>query len=252
MIEIEKRMCKTMKRGMSSTPPQPETPTLTDCKTQVAGKCTLCTNGSYLTMTGICLPADGPGCPPGFIQHGSGTEGKECKECNGQARRRNLQKTEQAAAKCDPCGNGRVSKTNHDGCQNIQDTCDQSQCRSCAKCIKASESHLTGCLDPKDNCTDFNKVWCPGFMDALTKCEGFSLGCYHKLLCHSPQICPSWKTHRCGVKCTPPTSCSFLQTNSTSEVPSESSVSQIFSQRNRVSSSHVNSLDAALQGKCSG
>merc|ERR1719231_811606 len=32
----------------------------------------------------------------------------------------------------------------------------------------------------------------------MTDCEAFSQGCFFKLMCHSPCVCPEWKRVRCG------------------------------------------------------
>ena len=52
----------------------------------------------------------------------------------------------------------------------------------------------------QSNCVNFDEVWCHKFWSTIYDCEGYSVGCFFKLMCHSPCVCPEWKKVRCGGK----------------------------------------------------
>jgi len=104
------------------------------------------------------------------------------------------------------CGNGRVPKTGSDDCALAQDFCTPEQCGKCAACLKQATYPLHKCYrklkeEQKDiapQCLDLNSVWCSELQYHFMQCEKTSWPCYLHLLCHSPCICPSWKSVRCG------------------------------------------------------
>jgi hypothetical protein len=112
-------------------------------------------------------------------------------------------------------------------------------------------------------------LWCQDWTYTLVNCEGTSIGCYYKILCHHPCVCDSWKDVPCGGKtsgnmsqCTQEMKKALLQGNLQSAVEPVTVSSHSMIQR---SSSHTNTMrdgrnvlgfrkesqiDDAVLGKC--
>ena len=145
----------------------------------------------------------------------------------------------------------------HDMCQNIQDTCSLAQCEKCAACLDEASPKLTKCMErhknnkgatAQRNCVDFGKVWCHKFWSTIFDCEGYGAGCFFKLMCHSPCVCPEWKKVRCGGK----ESGSPEECNAGKASMFQASLQGNTSSRNEAAheiSDQTTSLDESLSGK---
>lgn len=132
-----------------------------------------------------------------------------CSLCQGSARRRHTQyqgnminatMTEGSDA-CTRCPAGEIPQIDADECQSIQDTCDKKDCEACATCMETSEKDLAQCVLEQESdveCVNPGSMWCSAAIANLAECQSFSLGCYYRIQCHHPCICPEWKSIHCG------------------------------------------------------
>jgi len=159
-------------------------------KCPVKGKCSKCAAGRHLSTMQTCIAT----CPPGEVFDNA--QGN-CIPCDGQ-----VVHHADGNSSCVECPNGHVQVIGQDECQNIQDTCTPDQCQTCQECLQKAKPKVARCMLRKRkytrSCLNFDEVWCHKFWGYLNNCAGFSMGCFFKLMCHEPCICPEWKAVRCG------------------------------------------------------
>lgn len=73
-------------------------------------------------------------------------------------------------------------------------------------------------------------------------CEGYSYGCYLKILCSSASVCETWKGVNCGGK----TDTKLLQMQQENSTGSQALIQRLGDKSIQSSSG----LDGSLQGKC--
>ena len=130
-------------------------------------------------------------CPPGYINVDTATTSGvgKCEVCQGKVHTK---------TSCSPCPNGHISLENSDECQNLQDTCQPSQCEACAGCIEQVAPQIAACSTVSSgNCYHPGTMWCTAY-EELVKCQSSGLGCWFKLLCQSECVCDEWKAVFCG------------------------------------------------------
>merc|ERR1719198_2039045 len=98
-------------------------------------------------------------------------------------------------------------------------------------------------------------------MTAFQTCQGYSMPCYFKILCHSPCVCNSWKTVRCGGSVNPASqqcdASSLLQLmKATSSAVNASSLSILNKRSQSKGDSALDleetELESSTTGKCAG
>jgi len=219
-----------------------EEPECAECSTP--NQCTRCSVGRMLSAKLSCVPF----CPPGEYEDISGSG--VCSTCDGEVTRTNEVST------CGACPNGHINYEGHDQCQNIQDMCSPAQCHKCEACLEKASPKVKQCLEQhgqQRDCVNFDEVWCHKFWGTLFDCEGYSVGCFFKLMCHNPCVCPEWKTVRCGGDTSgSPTECSATMLQALLEGNASQRSAPALISRNESAdevSEEAASLDQSLSGK---
>lgn len=205
-----------------------------------AGTCQKCSGSKYLGPDGSTCVDD---CPPGWTKTGgSGNEPRECKICSGSSRRRR-------ADECNRCQAGFIPKIDSDECQNIQDTCTADQCEGCLQCMAAVQDDWKDCVlekDPSAQCVNPGSTWCSTVVATLAECQHLSFGCFYKLRCQHPCICPEWKSIHCGGQ----TGSGTCNVNSMMLLGQNSSTRRPTLMQRAQRNGQDASLDDSIAGKC--
>jgi len=154
----------------------------------------------------------------------------------------------------------------------LDDTCTESQCEACSKCMEDAVSSLERCWEdkpPDGGCINFDTLgylqflkahvqtaamitWCPAFLDSIVSSSCFSSyskGCYLKLLCHSPKMCQEWTMAHCDLEGN--TADSLLQRNMSSESNDTIEMTEAFLLRTaKATSDRTIELDSTTMSKC--
>jgi hypothetical protein len=169
-----------------------------NCKACGGGSCTTCENQKYLDPNGICADE----CSEGYVKDGAGDEGRICKACQGESRRR-----DSGRSTCEACDKGEISQTAKDECTNIQNLCRPTGCRACQECMVPLKSNLQQCpIARQEGCYHPGTMWCGQLTEALFACQhnqGSSYPCFYQLLCREPTVCEAWKSEFCGGQTSP-------------------------------------------------